>query len=201
MTTVLSPAPTAPSLPTRRDSATDRIAAPLRGLALAGLSVVAAATTVIVWATAGLPAAVRLQRQVAGVARDRAGRWSGVPIAEPYRPVRRRGLRGVRDTAADPATWRDQLWGLADPFAGAFLALLPIALIAYGTFGAVVQPFLWRSIERAGGSNWYTAIHVHSPLTAAISIPIGVALAAAGLWSGPAILRLHARWTRTLLGR
>ncbi|HVX43348.1 MAG TPA: sensor domain-containing protein [Mycobacteriales bacterium] len=203
MTTVLSPAPTAPAQ--HRESAAERTAAPLRGVMLAGLSVVAAASNVLVWTAGclggiGFPAAVRAQRRIAAVARDRAHRWSGVPIAEPYRPVRSRGARRVRDLAGDPATWRDQFWGLADPFVGAFLALLPIALIAYGTFGAIVQPFLWRSIERAGGSNWYTAVHVHSSATAAFSIPIGVGLAAAGLWFGPAILRLHARWTRALLG-
>jgi putative sensor protein len=196
MTTVLSPAPTAPAR--HPDSATGRAAAPLRGVTLAGLSVIAAASNLLVWTA--FPAGVRAQRRIAAVARDRAHRWSGVPIAEPYRPVRSRGIRRVRDLAADPATWRDQFWGLADPFIGAFVALLPIALIAYGTFGAIVQPFVWRSIERAGGNNWYTAIHVHSGLTAAISVPVGIALAAAGFCLGPAILRLHARWTRTLLG-
>lgn len=214
MTTALLPAyvpPTVTAPEPRRDSAATRVAAPFRGVALAGLSVVGAVTNVLVWTSGALvaagvgisllPGAIRAQRRAATAARDRAGRWSGVAIAEPYRPVRGRGLHRARDLATDPATWRDQLWGLLDPFVGLFLALLPLSLIAYGAFGAFVQPFVWRSIERHGGNNWYTAIHVHSTTTAAISIPIGVAVAAVGLWFGPAILRVHARWTRALLGR
>lgn len=204
MTTAVLPTYAPPAPATRRDSMAARVAGPFRGIALAGLSVVAAVTSVLVWAAASLvavvvgiallPAAIRAQRRTAAVARDRAIRWSGVPIARPYRSDR------GRDMVTDPATWRDQLWALLDPFVGAVLAIMPISLIAYGTFGAVVQPFVWHSIQRAGGNNWYTAIHVHSTTTAAISIPIGVALAAVGLWFGPAILRVHARWTRSLLG-
>jgi putative sensor protein len=202
MTTAVLPTYVQPTA--RRNPTTGRLAAPFRGIALAGLSVVAAVTNVLLWAAstlvvagvgiALLPRAIRAQRRTAAIARDRAGRWSDVPIAAPYRSVR------TREMVADRATWRDQLWGLLDPFVGALLALVPATLIAYGTFGAVVQPFVWRSIAHAGGSNWYTAIHVHNGPTAAISIPIGVALAAIGLWFGPAILRVHARWTRTLLG-
>jgi hypothetical protein len=204
MTTAVLPTYVPPATQPRRDSAAARAAAPFRGIALAGLSIVAAVASALVWAAASLvaavvgiallPAAIRAQRRAANIARDRAGRWSGVAIAEPYRSAR------GRDMVTDRATWRDQLWGLLDPFIGAMLALVPMSLIAYGTFGAVVQPFVWRSIQRAGGSNLYTAIHVHNSTTAAICIPIGVALATIGLWFGPAILRVHARWTRSLLG-
>lgn len=62
-----------------------------------------------------------------------------------------------------------------------------------------MQPFVWGPIEGAGGSNWYTAIHVSSTATAVLSILVGIVLIVVGLLVGPKVLRLHGRWTAVLL--
>ncbi|MFJ5122134.1 sensor histidine kinase [Kitasatospora sp. NPDC088548] len=152
-----------------------------------------------------LPLAVGTLRRLAGTARRRAGRWTGVAIPEPYRPTppREPGLGGrVRTCLAllgDPATWRDLVWASADPWIGGVIAGLPGALVLYGVYGALVQPFVWGPIDRAGGSNWYTVIQVDSSGAALAAVPVGLALILAGLLVGPWTLRLHARWTAVLL--
>ncbi len=192
-----------------------RWAAPGRGLLLAGLTVVesvlacvvafAATLLFVVVGVYLLPGSAGGLRGVAGVARRLAGQWGGVPIPEPYlpEPATGPGLRGRvqrnRALLTDPATWRDLLWAVVDPFVGGMLALLPATLVVYGVFGVLVQPFVWGPIDRAGGSNWYTAIHVQSTGTAIAGIPVGVALIVLGLLTGPAVLRAHARWTAVLL--
>ncbi|KIF79181.1 histidine kinase [Streptomyces sp. 150FB] len=154
-----------------------------------------------------LPTATASLRRTAAAARSYALRWSGRTIPEPYSPESAAapgpGFRGrLRHNLAllrDPATWRDLAWSVAEPCVGGWLALLPAGLVVYGVFGALVQPFVWRPIDRAGGSNWYTFIHVHTTGTALLAVPIGVALIAAGFAVGPAVLRRHARWTASLL--
>ncbi|WP_329582346.1 sensor histidine kinase [Kitasatospora sp. NBC_01250] len=197
------------------DSWADRLLAPGRGLLLAWWAL-AEAAVVLALTAAGLLLGAGLGcyllrpsfdglRRVATTARDRAERWGGVAIPAPYRalPPPRAGLRGrIQEGRAlldDPATLRDLWWSMTDPYVGAALASAPAALIGYGAFGAFVQPFVWRPIERAGGSNWYTAVHVHSTATALAAAAVGLALIAAGLLVGPPVLRLHARWTALLL--
>ncbi|WP_084557201.1 sensor histidine kinase [Hamadaea tsunoensis] len=191
-------------------SGTVRSAAPGRGLALVGLSVTAAAAaaavlTAICLLPLGvgvvlLPPAARWLRTVANRARDRAGRWSGVAIPAPAATT----ADGPRwricyAILIDPAMWREVRWALIDPLTGSLLAATPAGLIVFGLFGAVVQPFVWRPIDEAGGSNWYAMIHVNSTGRALAAVPLAAAFLAAGVWFGPALLRTHARLTRALL--
>ncbi len=193
----------------------DRLLAPGRGLALTALSLVAAVIACLA-ALAGslliigvgayvLPATIAMLRSTAQLARGAAARWGGVDIIAPYRcePAVDTHFDGrleqCRHLLAEPATWRDFLWSCLDWLVGGVLSLVSASLIIYGLFGVAVQPFVWGPIDRAGGSNWYTAIHVDSTATAIIAIPIGVALIAAGLWVGPHTLRAYARWTAILL--
>ncbi|MFF7637299.1 histidine kinase [Kitasatospora sp. NPDC008050] len=192
-----------------------RLAAPGHGLLLSGLAFVEAtvafaiaAASLLLGSGIGfylLPPALHRLREVAATARARAGRFGGPVIPAPYRPLPppRAGLRGriqySRALLNDPATLRDLCWSMTDPCIGGGLAAAPAALIGYGVFGAFVQPFVWQPIDRAGGSNWYTAVHVHSTATALAAVPIGLALIATGLFAGPPVLRLHARWTALLL--
>ncbi|MFB7666032.1 sensor histidine kinase [Kitasatospora sp. NPDC056138] len=193
----------------------EHLAAPGRGLVLFALAAVEAVLACAVAAAGlllgvgiGIPLLSRTLgrlRRVARAARGYAGRWSGLPIPDPYLPVtpRQPGVRGQlrhsRALLSDPATWRDLWWAVTDPWVGAWIAVGPAALVVYGVFGALVQPFVWKPIERAGGSNWYTVIHVHSTGTALAAVPVGVALIVAALLAGPPVLRLHARWTAVLL--
>ena len=59
------------------------------------------------------PAVTALVRLSAGLHR-RLGRWSGVPIATPYRPLPEGAQLGTwrrfRWVVSDPATWRDLAW-------------------------------------------------------------------------------------------
>lgn len=189
--------------------------APGRGLTLTGLSLVSGVMACLV-AVAGcllvvgvgvylLPASVAMLRGVADLARGAVRRWSGVSIDSPYRPepdltTEFAGrLDRSRALLSETATWRDLLWSCVDWLIGGLLGLVPASLILYGVFGAAVQPFVWSLIEGAGGSNWYTAIHVSSTATAVLSIPVGIGLIVLGLAVGPRVLLLHGRWSAVLL--
>src|SRR3954468_634057 len=77
-----------------------------------------------------VPEAVMKQRRFAERSRKLAGSWNGIEIPSPYLPQQAypRGVFGqaerTRALLSDPATWRDVLWGVADPIVGATLALL-----------------------------------------------------------------------------
>jgi hypothetical protein len=176
-------------------------------LAEAGLLVVLAVGVTLAGLGFGLlmvPAIVLAGRGLTGRIRRRAGEWSGVPIAVPYRPqpwgeaARPSLWRRLAWLLSDPATWRDLLWMTVDCLAGWLLTLAPVALIAWGLFG-VMMPAVWAPITHAGGSNWYAFIHVTSATTAWLSVPLGVASVAIGLWSGPRLLALHSHLARSLL--
>lgn len=192
-----------------------RMAAPGRGLLLVGLSVATSVTALLVTIAGGLiplgigvylfPPAVGW---LAGLA-DRSSRyatgWTGLPVDGGDRPWPPAAggllgrLRWCRQVLADPGFWRLYRWGLLEPLVGPFLTALPFSLVFYGLFGAVVQPFVWQIIDRAGGGNWYTAIHVDTTSRALLGVPVGAGIILLGLWSGPHVLRGWARLTRTLL--
>ncbi len=79
---------------------------------------------------------------------------------------------------------------------GGLLVAVPLALVEYGAFGALVQPFIWRLI---GDGNWYGFVPVHSTATMCAGLVLGLVLMAVGLLAAPAMLRLHARVSRPLL--
>ncbi|WP_163506435.1 sensor histidine kinase [Fodinicola acaciae] len=184
---------------------TSNARAVLRGAALLALTPVkvllaAAHAIAILAACVGMifvfPPVFDRSRWMATLARRLAGQWSAAPAAEPYRPrprptepsadglYRSRYGRPFRSARVpdfqqhshwiwtDPATWRDIGWLLADPVVGSVIAGLPAALLAYG----VASLFLsWQWI-------------------------LGVPAAVAGWLVAPALLRLHGRWTRFMIG-
>ncbi|KAB8180627.1 sensor histidine kinase [Microbispora catharanthi] len=102
----------------------------------------------VVWlgvAVTLVPCGVLGVRWVAGLTRRLAGKWSGVPIAVPYRPdpggeQTSRWSRLRRWTGrllADPATWRDLLWTAVNACGGCVLVAAPAGLVLYG-LGAMV---------------------------------------------------------------
>ncbi|NED54566.1 sensor histidine kinase, partial [Micromonospora aurantiaca] len=52
---------------------------------------------------------------------------------------------------SDPATWRDYLWVVTDPFVAMFTAALPAMLILYGIWGYVLAAFAGDLIGHYGG--------------------------------------------------
>ncbi|WP_260477662.1 histidine kinase [Nonomuraea sp. WAC 01424] len=181
-----------------------RLATPLLALAMIGLSVagVGAALLVVISAVpmvAGVggrvfPPAVSLLRTVADAARRLAGR-AGVDVPRPYAP-----RTDARALLRESATWRDVLWGFLDPIMGTWASALALGMPLYGLYGAAVQPFVWQANARAGGANAYGVIHVTSTAAALAAIPVGLALIVLGLFLGPLLLRVRARWAGALLG-
>ncbi|MEV0727406.1 sensor domain-containing protein [Polymorphospora sp. NPDC050346] len=165
-----------------------------------------------------LPPVVEHSRPLANL-RRRLARWSGVDIPEPYRPrpsLQRRpdGLYQV-DKALykttrmaayaqrvtwlnrDPASWRDIIWQLLDPLVGGALLTVPLGAIGYGIWGLALPRFtVLIGLRGDDLGPW----HGNVAGNGAAAVPVGLALAAAGLVVAPRLLRLHGRWTALLLG-
>lgn len=142
------------------------------------------------------PAATALRRLTARY-RAWTTRWADLRISPPEpladdADLRRRAF-GILGGAG---FWRDLRWAWLEPWVGGVLAAVPLALIEYGVFGALVQPFIWRIIN---DGNWYAFIPVRSTATMLAAALLGLAFVAAGLRLAPVMLRLHARWSRRAL--
>ncbi|GIJ60481.1 sensor histidine kinase [Virgisporangium aurantiacum] len=182
------------------------VLAPFRGLALVALAAVGFVLGAVQLAAACLVGpynvTVEVTRHVVNLARTLAGRWSGVPVAVPYRPPPPRPtpradglyehdgslykhagmpnfLRRAGWLATDPATSRDWFWLIVNLPAGGALAALPAGLVV-------------------GGLAVATGV-VGSGLPAWAAVVVGVAAAALGVAIGPAVLRLHGWFTWLLL--
>jgi signal transduction histidine kinase len=115
-----------------------------------------------------------------------AGRWCGTAIASPYRPAPAEpGIRArLTWIATDPATWRDLLWLPVNAVAGTFLAGLPVLMAGSGIAVAMMWALQlpgWRAPGPGVGL-------------------LGLALAGAGLWAAPRLLRGYGSLARILLG-
>ncbi|MFG2873443.1 sensor histidine kinase [Streptomyces sp. NPDC048337] len=140
-----------------------------------------------------VPAAAAALRRRSDRSRERADGWSGVRIGPPEPlPLPRR----PRAVLAADGFWRDLAWAWLEPLVGGLLVALPLALVEYGAFGALVQPFVWRLL---GDGNWYAFVPVDSTPTMLAALALGLALMALGVALAPRALLLHARWTRLLL--
>lgn len=114
-------------------------------------------------------------------------------------PLRRARL--TRWIVTDSATWRDLLWLPANVIVGAPLAGLAPLLVLYGLSG-VLLPVSFPLIDRrfGAGETHFLFLEVTGIGEALLAVPLGLAVAALGLWTVPATLRLHGRFTRALLG-
>jgi hypothetical protein len=190
-----------------------------RGIALAGLTLAAtglwaALLAEVAFAPLGagllpMPGTLRAMRRLANTVRRRSGEWCGLAISVPSvpgparpddrKPGQRPGLwRQLGVLLADQATWRDLLWTAVDITAGWVFTLAPAGLIVWGLFGAVM-PAVWHPIAAAHANNWYAFIHVTDPRTAWLSVPLGLAFGALGLWAGPRLLRCYGTLARSML--
>jgi signal transduction histidine kinase len=143
---------------------------------------------------------VPAMRWLTGCTRRLAGRWCGVPIASPYLPqpsdadlepsLSGQFLRLLRWLVTDPASWRDLLWLAVDTCGGWLLAAAPAGLVLYGLAG-ITAPGLGLQVPRISS-------HLGG-LAAWEAVLLGVAVAAAGLWAGPRLLRAYARLAGSML--
>jgi len=181
----------------------------LTGLILAEAAMLCALSVAVMSAALGfglllIPGIVLAGRALASTTRHLAGQWCDVPIGIPYlRPPPGEGNRAgfwrrYQWLLNDPATWRDLLWMIVDCAAGWLLTLAPAALIGWGLFG-LLMPAYESPIVHAGGGSWYAFIHVTGQWTAWLSVPLGAAFAATGLWAGPRLLGAYGRLAHWLL--
>ncbi|MFD9405893.1 sensor histidine kinase [Streptomyces sp. NPDC059989] len=140
-----------------------------------------------------VPAAAAALRRRSDRSRERADRWSGIRIGPPEPLPLPRPPRAV--LAAD-GFWRDLAWAWLEPLVGGLLVAVPLALVEYGAFGALVQPFVWRLL---GDGNWYAFVLVDDAPAMLAALALGLAFMALGAAAAPRVLRLHAHWTRLLL--
>ncbi|AXK33553.1 sensor histidine kinase [Streptomyces armeniacus] len=152
-----------------------------------------------------VPAVVIAVRGAMNIQRRCARDWSGVEIGDPYLPARdtepgaKGWLQRTMGILSDPATWRDLLWMLVNPVVGVLILVLPLTFFAYGLFG-LAMPFLWEPIVDAGGNDWYVLVNVNNSGTALTAAVLGTPFILIGYLMGPAMLRVHARFARSLLG-
>ncbi|HEY0186890.1 MAG TPA: histidine kinase [Cellulomonas sp.] len=152
------------------------------------------------------PPCVRaLHGQAAGIARSHA-RWSGVELRVPSPPAP--DGDGFGDRArhswallSDRDTWRLLRWAALDSGTGVglLLTIMPIGLVGWGLEGLVVLPVLWLTLEIAP-TEWYAFIPVFRAATIPYAMLLGIGFIVLGLRSGPWWLRLHGRWSASLLG-
>ncbi|AUY53872.1 sensor histidine kinase [Streptomyces sp. CB01881] len=146
-----------------------------------------------------LPPAAAALRRLSDRYRSWTARWTGTWISPPE-PLAVDGSGSRRRRAAavlgDEGFWHDLRWAWLEPWAGGVLVAVPLALIEYGAFGALVQPFIWRLL---GDGNWYAFIPVESTATMLAAAVLGLVFVAAGLRLAPRVLELHARWSRRTL--
>ena len=196
--------------------------APLRGWALIGFGiwnvlvfslVVTAGSIISVGVGLALmPPALLVLRNAANGARRRARDWSGIEIEESYRPVPQNvaeapGFGGqlsrLMARLGDPQTWRDLLWALLDGIIGVTIAAFAASMLIYGVYGLILGAF-WSQMTSHGMDDWYGFVHVakSGALTDLrwATFPLAAAFLAGGAYAGPALLRLHGRWTALLLG-
>lgn len=148
-----------------------------------------------------LPPAAAALRGLSDRYRSRTARWTGTAISPPDplaldRSASERPRRRAAAVLGDEGFWHDLRWAWLEPWLGGLLVALPLALVEYGAFGALVQPFIWRLV---GDGNWYVFIPVRSTPTMLAALALGLAFIAAGVRLAPVVLGLHARWSRRLL--
>ncbi|MFF7747653.1 sensor histidine kinase [Streptomyces sp. NPDC007971] len=172
----------------------------LYGFLVAGAGMLAGGALVLLPAGVGfrlLPPAAGLLRRLSDRYRARAARWSGRPLSPPDPlPHGASARRAGAAVLGDDGFWRDLRWAWLEPWTGGLLAALPLALVEYGVFGALVQPFVWR---RLGDGNWYAFVPVTSTATMITALLLGLALIVAGLGLAPVMTALHARLTHRFL--
>jgi signal transduction histidine kinase len=145
------------------------------------------------------PAVTALVRLSTGMQR-RLGRWSGVPIATPYRPLPEGAQLGTwrrfRWVVGDPATWRDLAWLIPGAVTGG-ACILAFVVPAYGLEGVLLIPLvLYLTIDWYGYGVFWPMDNIFEAL---LSVPQGWLLLIAGLAIARWLMWLHLRFASFFL--
>ncbi|MCX4758452.1 sensor histidine kinase [Kitasatospora purpeofusca] len=143
-----------------------------------------------------LPGAAARLRRLSDRYRSWATRWTGTRISPPDPLPEGEGRQRAGAVLADEGFWQDVRWSWLEPWVGGLLVSVPPTLAGFGLFGALVQPFVWRLL---GPDNWYAFVPVDSTPSMLAAAVLGLLFVAGGLRLAPAVLGLHARWTRRAL--
>jgi signal transduction histidine kinase len=141
----------------------------------------------------GIPGILSGLRRLATLTRRLAGRWCGVPIADPYRPLpaSRSELsftRLHRGLLEDPATGRDMAWAFVSLVAAPVVAASSAVIIGIGLI-VFIGPELVKTIPPpAFPGN-----------SAGTLIVLGLGIIAAGVLAAPLLLRGYGLLARSLL--
>ena len=140
-----------------------------------------------------VPAVLLALRRLAGLTRQLAGEWCGVPIAESYQPppadpATLHYTARLRWLLNDVATWRDMLWVAVNFLVGWILAAASAALIVVGGVAFLVPVFSHAVPPPAFPGNTKPVLAV-----------LGCAMVAAGVAAAPWLLRLYGLLAATIL--
>ncbi len=142
-------------------------------------------------------------RALATATRRLSARWCGVPIASAYRPRpgapgRLRYRQRMNWLLDDAGTWRDLAWLMVNAVVGSVLLMAPVALVGVGVVAFIVPALSLAGLNIDGLRDVIPppAFPGNTPLVLFI---IGVAFAAAGLWTAPQFLRGYSGLARAVL--
>ncbi|GAB3873396.1 histidine kinase [Kibdelosporangium lantanae] len=175
-----------------------------------------------------LPYVTKDSRRLVNLRRRQIREWAGVVIDEPYRPIppppppRPDGryqfgkrlydspaqlvrMQVLATTVKDPATWRDLVWLVLDPFVSFLLGAVPVVAFLMGFF-----VYFW-----SWAWSWPLALFIHLDLRTGwaylsdfpgwtwapnwTSPIIGLAAAVLALLLARPLLRVYAQWCRLML--
>ncbi|WP_369183725.1 sensor histidine kinase [Streptomyces sp. Y1] len=183
-----------------------------RALELCRLSVVACGLTLVITTAISLPGlrlglvprAMARVRALADRQRERAASWSGVQIPGPPAPLppvptdASGMIARYRWITGDPQTRREFAWVFTDPFVGAFLAFVPVALLLSGLWG-IFLAFFGVPLSAEVDGLWYEFVPINGTATAVLAGVLGLAQLPLALWVAPRAVRRHALYTRSML--
>ncbi len=140
-----------------------------------------------------IPATLLGLRRLTGLTRELAGRWCGVAIADPYRPLPadRSTLGSARlflCLARDPATWRDLLWLTVNLVLAWVLTAAGAVIIGIGLIAFIGPEFLKAIPRPAFPGN-----------DAGTLIVLGLGIISVGVLAVPLLLRGYGLLARSML--
>jgi signal transduction histidine kinase len=158
-----------------------------------------------------LPVALLATRRLTMLTRRLSDRWCGVPVGAAYapRPAARHsgwaagaGRLGYQQRMSwllsDVGTWRDLLWLVVNLVVGWLVLLVPVTLFCVG-----LVAFIFPAIGATGVFSVFNLPTVARPAfpgnTPLVLLLIGLAMVAAGTWTGPLLLRGYGGLARLVL--
>lgn len=152
---------------------------------VAGL--VIAATLILIVGWLAVPPYLRALRWWAGLARERAGRYTGIVVGERYPPIPDRpGFDDLRRLLTAPSSRRDFAWVAVHSIAALTTGLLAIAL-PLAALNTLAIPFYWWALPP---DEPVSSIYPVTSWWGAAPMPLfAVAYAALGWWLIPAMAR------------